>query len=172
MTTGLVVFTRKYQFASRLQSQFSEGKVEKTYLAWVEGSPTWDQITCELPIASEPLPNGGRRLGGESRLGGGVPNRFDQEASTEFKVLERRGDSSLVQAIPRTGRTHQIRIHLAALGHPIVGDPLYLPGGDSRAADNTNEAAPMLLHAWKLAFDHPKTGQRITFCSDPSRCDL
>ncbi|MCU0708136.1 MAG: pseudouridine synthase [Pirellula sp.] len=172
MTTGLVVFTRKYQFASRLQSQFSEGKVEKTYLAWVEGSPTWDQITCDLPIASEPLPNGGRRLGGESRLGGGVPNRFDQEASTEFKVLERRGDSSLVQAIPRTGRTHQIRIHLAALGHPIVGDPLYLPGGDSRAADNTNEAAPMLLHAWKLAFDHPKTGQRITFCSDPSRCDL
>jgi UPF0176 protein len=161
MTTGLVVFTRKYQFASRLQTQFASGNVEKTYLAWVEGSPVWEQTTCESAIAADPLPYGGRAL-----------DASGQQARTDFQVLERRGEYALVQAIPRTGRTHQIRLHLSWLGHPIVGDPLYERGGIRRAIEVTASVQPMLLHAWKLRFDHPLTQQPISFCSDPSRCDL
>jgi UPF0176 protein len=161
MTTGLVVFTRRFQFASRLQSQFAQGNVEKTYLAWVEGSPDWERITCDLAISAEPLASGGRAL-----------DVSGQDAKTHLQVVERRGEHSLVQAIPMTGRTHQIRLHLAALGHPIVGDPLYEKHGVSRSVEIAEPARPMLLHAWKLAFDHPKTGQRVAFCSDPSRCHL
>jgi 23S rRNA pseudouridine1911/1915/1917 synthase len=81
---------------------------------------------------------------------------------------------SLIEAKPITGRTHQIRIHLAALGHPIVGDPLYLPGGLSRqigggyseTEDVVSERPCMALHAWKLEFEHPLTSQQVEFTSD------
>jgi RluA family pseudouridine synthase len=161
MTTGLVVFTRKYQFASILQQQFAEGTVKKTYLAWVEGNPHWDEMICELAIANETLPNGGRAL-----------NPSGQSAKTEFRVVERRGEQTLIEASPWTGRTHQIRLHLAALGHPVIGDPLYESGGSSRMATEWEPDQTMHLHAWKLEFRHPLTHQRVAFCSPPSRCDL
>lgn len=161
MTTGLVVFTRRYTYASRLQSQFANGSVQKTYLARVEGSPNWDSTICELPIHSEPLPNGGREIAANGQF-----------AQTEFQVLERRNDSTLIQAIPVTGRTHQIRLHLAALGHPIVGDSLY--GSRVAIQQDVECEVPeevgtirMRLHAWKLIFEHPKTGERMTMRADP-----
>jgi len=161
MTTGLVVFTRRYKHASQLQSQFASGSVEKSYLAWIEGEPDWHEVRCEQPIASEPLANGGRTI-----------DLAGQPASTSFRVIERHAGKTLVEAIPHTGRTHQIRLHLAHLGHPIVGDPLYLPGGTSRTLQSGLQDhvpidevanAPMRLHAWRITFDHPLTLQRVTF---------
>ncbi|MFM7515957.1 MAG: RluA family pseudouridine synthase, partial [Pirellula sp.] len=179
MTTGLVVFTRKYAYASKVQSQFAEGKVRKTYLAWVSGIPNWQQTRCEFAISPETLPNGGRTL-----------DPAGQSAVTEFKLLRTQADRSLIEASPLTGRTHQIRLHLAALGHPIIGDPLYLPGGISRPGGISQTTTPrpapdvlenetslpsehsepastaMLLHAWKLAFVHPLSGSLVEFTSD------
>ncbi|MFM8402299.1 MAG: RluA family pseudouridine synthase, partial [Pirellula sp.] len=179
MTTGLVVFTRKYAYASKVQSQFAEGKVRKTYLAWVNGIPNWQQTRCEFAISHETLPNGGRTL-----------DPAGQSAVTEFKLLRTQADRSLIEASPLTGRTHQIRLHLAALGHPIIGDPLYLPGGISRPGGISQTTTPrpapdvlenetslpsehsepastaMLLHAWKLAFVHPLSGSLVEFTSD------
>lgn len=159
MTTGLVVFTRKYAFASKLQSQFSQGTVKKTYLAWVDGVVSWEQTRCELAIGTETLANGGRALDPDG-----------QPAVTEFRVLQRDASRSLVQAKPLTGRTHQIRLHLAALGHPIIGDPLYLPGGASKLKPSMQEG-PMLLHACELSFIHPLTGDLVTFTSDSDRLE-
>lgn len=160
MTTGLVVFTRKYRYASRLQAQFADGTVQKTYWAWVHGNPVWDQTICRLAIGAEPLSNGGRTL-----------DPAGQAAITEFRILERRVAESLVEAVPRTGRTHQIRLHLAALGHPVVGDPVYESGGTSRPVQETETMQPMRLHAWKLVFDHPQTGLPFAIECPLSRCE-
>lgn len=164
MTTGLVVFTRKYAYASKVQSQFAQGSVEKTYLAWVEGRPSWDNTRCELSISASTLPNGGRTVDPQG-----------QEAITEFHWIRTQDGRSLVQASPVTGRTHQIRLHLAALGHPIIGDPLYLPGGSSRQLDwssqsesslgDANAPEAMLLHAWKLCIEHPISGEKLQLVS-------
>jgi len=92
------------------------------------------------------------------------------EALTEFRVLERCDDgTSLCEAQLQTGRTNQIRLHAWHLGHPIVGDPTYLPGrviGEKQTLDVGEP--PMCLHAWKLAFLHPLTRERVEFTDEPS----
>ena len=160
MTTGLVVFTRKYKFASALQPQFASGEVIKTYLAWIHGVPSWEQTSCDLPISDVTLQNGRRQID---------PN--GQSAETFFRVVRKEPNRTLVQIEPKTGRTHQIRLHLAALGHPIEGDQLY---GDlsirepslSAEVSQNKDVLPMLLHAWCLGFLHPLTGQRVEFQAD------
>jgi len=79
-----------------------------------------------------------------------------REALTLYRVLSSADGLSLVECRPRTGRTHQIRVHLKHLGHPIAGDPVYGKRGKFERH---------LLHAWRLAFDHPRTGERLTFTS-------
>lgn len=153
-TTGLVVLARKHTYSQFLQSQFTSGSVLKTYLATVVGHPTWDSMECNLAIGMETLVGGGRCMdpGGQSAL-------------TRFRVLKRSEDgSSSIEAIPKTGRTHQIRLHLAALGFPILNDPLYLVGGVSRTQPSTVlQAQAMGLHAWRLEFVHPITRTSISF---------
>jgi RluA family pseudouridine synthase len=150
-TTGLVVFARRYKYAQAVQQQFADGLVEKVYRVDVEGVVEWDSKVCREPISKEPLPNGGRSL-----------DPAGQHAETIFTVVERHADSTTLEAKLITGRTHQIRLHLASLGHPVVNDPLYLPGGSTRSQpDEARMGKPMRLHCYRMALLHPVTRERV-----------
>ena len=154
-TTGLVVLARKHAYSKILQAQFTNRTVKKTYLALVEGTLNWDAIDCNLAINKESLHGGGREVDAES----------GQPCFTRFRVLERRHDgTSLIEATPETGRTHQIRLHLATMGYPIVNDPLYLAGGGKREQpDEDRQSTAIGLHAWRLEFVHPITRSVVNF---------
>jgi UPF0176 protein len=157
-TTGLVVFARQQKYAIQLQKQFTSGTVSKTYMVEVEGIPNWTEYVCEFPIENETLANGGRRIGANG-----------QPTKTIFHVVGDKNGNALLEATLVTGRTHQIRLHCAALGHPIVNDPLYLSGGDSRERPDSDRATlSMGLHAWKIELQHPLTNQRIEWTAPMS----
>ena len=153
-TSGIMVIARSRHSASRIQTQFAKGKVEKVYHAKVQGHPPEDLFVCELAISEMPLECGSRTIS-ETGL----------TAKTEFKVLERFLDgTSLIEAKPITGRTNQIRIHLWQLGFSICGEQLYLP---NKRLGNTQTHAicdpPLCLRAVKATFSHPITRLNMTF---------
>lgn len=153
-TSGVVVCARTRHFAKLLQPQFARGEVEKVYLARVHGHPSDDEFTVDAAISEDACELGAREIA-EDGL----------ESKTAFRVVRRDGDgTALLEARPLSGRTNQIRIHLWHAGHPIVGDPVYLP--DGKRGDTQTLAVgdpPMQLHAWKIAFRHPLTGERVEF---------
>ncbi|MGB0715192.1 MAG: sulfurtransferase [Phycisphaerae bacterium] len=164
-TTGVVVLSRSKQWAREIQPLFEKGRVEKRYICRVRGAPTETRFTCTGSITAEPEKTGARGIDPE-----GLPSR------TEIRLVECLDDgTSIVEAVPLSGRTNQIRIHLWDAGFPVMGDPLYLPHG-KRAADllppdeARNAVAtlspddpPMCLHAASVTFDHPKLNQAMTF---------
>jgi UPF0176 protein len=154
-TTGVVVFARTRHVAGILQPQFTQGCIEKTYRAQVQGHPPEDQFRCTAPIKASAGELGSRDVD----YANGLPAR------TDFTVLERRPDgTSILEVTPVTGRTNQIRVHLWELGWPICGDQVYLPGkqlGDTQTT--TVDAAPLRLHAQRISFLHPITKQRVAF---------
>jgi 23S rRNA pseudouridine1911/1915/1917 synthase len=147
-TSGLILVAKSDPVRRALQRQFQDRQVRKTYLALLEGSlqPAWGRI--EAPIGRDPHHR--QRM---AVLPGG------REAVTEYHVLElyarAAGEYTLVEAQPRTGRTHQIRVHLASIGHPVVGDRVY---GRRRSP---LPVPRQFLHAWRLGFEHPLTGQHL-----------
>jgi UPF0176 protein len=158
-TTGVVVFTKTKHFAGKVQPQFSDRTVAKAYLARVKGHPSDTHFFCEAPISDEP-----GRLGSRE-----VEPTTGRDAKTEFRVLRLLPDgSALLEAIPHTGRTNQIRLHLAHLGFPIMGDPAYLSG---HALGTTQTLAlgspPLCLHSASLTLTHPISGERLTFTAPP-----
>lgn len=157
-TTGLVIAARNKHFAGRLQTQFAEGRVSKTYLVRVQGHPSEDEFRCDAPIAKEAGVSGTRE----------VNSQDGAEATTLFKVLERSANgTTLLEARPLTGRTNQIRIHCAYLGFPILGDAAY---GESDAQPRLTKdigESPLCLHAWQISFTHPASGEAVTFTAPP-----
>jgi RluA family pseudouridine synthase len=114
-TSGLVLFARDAESHRSLSLAFEERRVEKRYITVVHGRPDWKETSCDLPL----VPNGNKR-------GLTIIDKYQGKKSlTLFRFLGGVGNYAVLEAEPRTGRTHQIRVHLAALGHPIVCDPLY-----------------------------------------------
>ncbi len=145
-TSGVIVFARTAAAHRSLNTQFEQRQATKTYHALVHGSPAWDTQAVRLPL----------RPDGDRRHRTVVDPQHGKPAETDLLVLERFDQHTLLQAIPHTGRTHQIRAHLSALGHPIVSDPLY--GGAELP-----ELPRLGLHACSLKLFHPVSAEALEF---------
>jgi RluA family pseudouridine synthase len=146
VTSGVIVFARTAEAHRELNRQFEQHEVEKVYQAIVEGVPPWDEHTARHMLQT----NVGRRHRTV------VVRKKGKPAETHLKVLKRGQVEALLEAHPKTGRTHQIRVHLSALGFPILGDVLY-------GAQETDLITHPALHALSLTFTHPISGERVTY---------
>jgi tRNA pseudouridine32 synthase/23S rRNA pseudouridine746 synthase len=155
-TSGLLVLARGRAPRAALGIAFEERRVAKHYLAVVAGRPPEPAGTVSLPLAADRDRPPRQRV--DAAQGRAAITRWRLVATHE--PADRDGGTSLVAVEPLTGRSHQIRVHLAELGCPIVGDRLYAPPAVA-------EAGPLALHAAGLAFDHPGTGARLVFEAPP-----
>ena len=154
-TSGVMVLAKTPRAYLALREMFeAHVKVRKTYLAVLHGAPKTKTGMVDAPIGKKPWD----------------PKRMavvadGKRAVTHWTVLGRQGALALVEFVIETGRTHQIRVHAAHLGHPIVGDALY--GDRTKDAHLRRRPARQLLHAVELAFPHPVTGKALVFAAEP-----
>jgi 23S rRNA pseudouridine1911/1915/1917 synthase len=149
-TSGCLVAAKRDAAHRDLQAQFKSRTVAKLYLALVWGVPGRSSGFIEGAIA--------RSASDRKKMR--VVSHGGREAVTEFEVVKTLGEVALLRCTLHTGRTHQIRVHLAAMGHPIVGDKVY---GGARKHPLAKQAGRQMLHAQTLAFDHPRTHKRLEF---------
>jgi 23S rRNA pseudouridine1911/1915/1917 synthase len=144
-TSGLMIVASDDEAHVALAAMLKRHDVDRRYLALVRGVPTADRFAIEAALG---------RVGARVRVDvtGGRP------AETAIEVRERFARATLLEAAPRTGRTHQIRVHLAAVGHAILGDARYGGGGPVAAALGLRRP---FLHSWRIGFEHPITGERV-----------
>ncbi|MFP4295930.1 MAG: RluA family pseudouridine synthase [Halothiobacillaceae bacterium] len=145
-TSGLLVLARNARAHSRLSQAFMQRQVHKGYVALVDGQPDDERGLIELPLGPDPDPE---RKPRQCVRPDGRP------ATTRWQVLERAGDHCRLALWPVTGRAHQLRVHMLALGHPILGDSLYAPPSIQHRADR------LMLHAQDLTFQHPVSGETL-----------
>ena len=162
--SGVVVLAKTAEAHRELSRQFEKREVEKRYLAIVAGEPDLDEDVIELPIGHDP----------RNRMRMRTDRREGKLSRTMYRVVERFRDHALVEARPETGRTHQIRVHLAGIGHPLAVDKMYGSRDRMRLSDikpgyrrKTREIESALidrltLHARELGFTHPVSGERVT----------
>ena len=172
-TSGLCVVARTAAARASLDRQFATGGVGKAYLAVARGDVARD-FTVEAPIGHSTRSSIALRRSAEADA------RDPRPARPEFSVLQRGSGLTLLRCVPRTGRTHQIRVHLEFAGHPLLGDKLYGSPDDDylefvarvKHGGDAREARPglpnrQLLHASELSFEDPDTGSRVEFSSPP-----
>ena len=164
-TSGVIVYAKTQEAHRSLSMQFENREVEKIYHCLVNGHPLWETLHVDLKLQPD----------GDARHRTIVSKRFGKPAVTDFTVLGICGPYTWIEARPKTGRTHQIRVHLAANGLSIVCDPLY--SGNQKPIRLSDikrnwhgdefEERPLLsrlaLHAYQLTISHPATGEKMTF---------
>lgn len=146
-TSGLLVLALNDESHRQMSKLFADRKIEKRYIAEVYGHPEEDNGEITLPLICD-WPNRPRQK---------VCDEQGKSALTYYQVLSRGEQTSHVQLTPHTGRSHQLRVHMAELGHPILGDEFYAHKQAFSMADR------MRLHAQRLAFEHPITSQALDF---------
>jgi RluA family pseudouridine synthase len=174
-TSGLLLVSRDVEASRAFERQFTQGSVDKAYLAVARGEIDAERFTIDAPLGRDPASAVSVR---RAVLPPDAPDA--RPARTEFEVLERLPGATLLRAVPRTGRTHQIRAHLASIGHSIAGDRLYGRSDEEyltwvRAVKGLSPLAELppldaprqLLHASELAFDHPSSGERLRYSQAP-----
>ena len=147
-TSGLIIVAKTETARAALARQLKEREVEKTYLALVEGRLREREGVIDAPI--------GRHRAQRKKM---AVVHGGREARTRYRVVREVAGRSLVEVSPETGRTHQIRVHFAAIGHPVAGDRVY--GRPPKADATLPSLRRQFLHAQRLAFRHPRTGQRL-----------
>ncbi|MGB1546971.1 MAG: RluA family pseudouridine synthase [Alphaproteobacteria bacterium] len=158
-TSGLMIAAKNDAAHRSLSAQLASRRLKRVYLALVHGVPVPASGTIDAPIGRHP----------KHRKRMAVVSRGGRAARTRYKVLKRFGRvASLLECRLETGRTHQIRVHLAHLGHPVIGDPVYgrgrLPAGATAPIAAILKAFPrQALHAHVMGFDHPRDGKRLDF---------
>jgi 23S rRNA pseudouridine1911/1915/1917 synthase len=168
-TSGLMVVAKTDAAQHDLQRQIQERTAERRYLAVVRGAPKFERAVVDAPLGRHPVD---RKRMAVIRPGAHPPGR---PAQTRLRVLERIPGFALLEAKLETGRTHQIRVHCAYIGHPVIGDPIYGTAAaslrDGRVPAEVRAAVEALhgqaLHAYALSFDHPETGERLEFRVPP-----
>lgn len=149
-TSGVMVYALDLDAQRALSGQFERREVEKRYTAVVRGEPADDAGTIDLPMRKD-FDRPPRHC---------IDPTHGRPARTDWRVVARRGDRSRLELVPHTGRSHQLRLHLATIGHPILGDALY-------ADPATVSLSPrLLLHAERLTIAHPDDGRRLTFTAE------
>ncbi len=148
-TSGVMVIALNQESHRKLGRQFEHRETEKTYVAKVHGQPEQTSGVINLPL----------RCDWERRPLQIVDHQLGKKAETHWKVMKRFENSCLMELSPTTGRTHQLRVHMQAMGHPILGDELYAHEAACAMADR------LYLHAKELIINHPAEGNRMTFSS-------
>jgi RluA family pseudouridine synthase len=146
VTSGVMLFARSPEAHQRLNDQFERHEIRKVYHAILIGPPPWNAHTARHPLRIN--------VGHSHRTV--VDHAKGKPSETHFVVLERFDGGCLVEALPATGRTHQVRVHAYALGYPLLGDTLY-------SAPPTNLISRPALHSYSLEFTHPVSEERMTF---------
>ncbi|WP_435139631.1 RluA family pseudouridine synthase [Pseudopelagicola sp. nBUS_19] len=145
-TSGVMVFAMTPHAQRDLSMQFEKRKTKKIYIARVQGQLQPKTGTVNLPLIVD-WPNRPCQM---------VDHEVGKPAITDWRVLRHDGDESWVQLMPKTGRSHQLRVHMRALGHVILGDPLYAEGAAA-------EYPRLMLHSKELRFNHPESGRGMRF---------
>jgi 23S rRNA pseudouridine1911/1915/1917 synthase len=146
-TSGLIIIAKNARTQAALIEEMKQHQIVKRYLALVEGNVSLDQGSIDAPIGRDP----------QHRQQMTITATGSREARTHFRVLQRFNRHTLLLLQLETGRTHQIRVHLKAIGHPVVGDPVYGSGNTHRHHGLNRQ----FLHAYQLIFTHPATGETL-----------
>ena len=170
-TSRLIIYAKNLEAQKGISMQFEQRKVQKTYHALVYGHPLWEDLHVDLALEPD----------GDARHRTVVNKKFGKPSVTDFHLIGVCGPYSWIEAKPKTGRTHQIRVHLAANNLSIVCDPLY--SGNQKPVrlsevkrkwnGDEDEERPLLsrlaLHAYKIQFEHPATHEQVTFTAPYAR---